>query len=103
MDGETEKCYIRKIVYFKQIKSPFHEFLLIEIVHPYSEQISLAITERTPHKTDDYNTKRAVSPSISRSVVAKDTVRLVFVEPDVEPDVAKLSSCNKPRGVRIFF
>jgi hypothetical protein len=90
MDGETEKCYIRKIIYFKHTKPSFHEFLLAEIIHPFSLQVSLAVIERAPKKTDDYAKKRAVSPSISGSVGANDTVRIFG-----DPDISKLSSHNK--------
>jgi hypothetical protein len=90
MDGETQKCYIRKITYFKDRKPSFHEYLLMEIIHPGSVQVSFAVTERAPDKTDDYATKHAVSPSIYGRVAANDTVRIFG-----GPSISKLSSCNK--------
>jgi len=90
MDGETEKCHIRKITYFKGRKPSYHEYLLVEIVHPNSVQASFAITERAPDKTDDSATKQAVSPSIYGRVAAKDTVQIFG-----GPGISKVSSCNK--------
>jgi len=90
VENETEKCYIQKIIYFKHTRLSFHEFLRIEIIHPFSVQVSLAVVERASRKTDDYAKKRAVSPLISGSVGAHDTVRIFR-----DPDISKPSSHNK--------
>jgi len=90
MDGGAEKCYIRKISYFKDRKPSFHEFLLMEIMHPCSVQVSLAITERTPKESDHYTSKQALSPSIYGRAAAHDTVRL-----PAGPHISKRSSRNK--------
>ena len=90
MDGRAEKGYIHKISYFKDRKPSFHEFILVEIMHPCSVQSSLAITERTPKESDHYTSKQALSPSISGRVPAHDTVRL-----PAGPHISKRSSPNK--------
>ena len=70
MGDGAEKCYICKISYFQDQKPSFHKFLLMEIMHPCSVQVSLAITEHTPKESDDYTSKSYNKPMVQEDVLA---------------------------------